>query len=39
MDAMLKGSDKEEAENGTIDATVLVPPLAGGLLTVFAKSR
>ena len=39
MDAMLKGSDKEEAENGTIDATVIVPPLAGGLLTVFAKSR
>ena len=39
MDSLIKGMDQEEAENGTIDATVLVPPLAGGLLTVFAKSR
>ena len=39
MDSLIKGMVQEEAENGTIDATVLVPPLAGGLLTVFAKSR
>jgi hypothetical protein len=34
-----KGLDKEEAENGTIDAMVLVPPLTGGLLQVFGKKR
>ena len=39
MTAILKGSDKEESENGTIDATVLVPPIVGGLLTVFGKKR
>jgi hypothetical protein len=39
MGSMLKGSDKEESENGTIDATVLVPPITGGLLTVYGKKR
>ena len=39
MSTLIEGMEQEEAENGTIDATVLVPPLAGGLLTVFAKSR
>lgn len=39
LSSMIKGTDKEQAENGTIDATVLVPPLTGGLLTVFAKQR
>lgn len=39
MGSILKGSDKEESENGTVDATVIVPPLVGGLLTVYAKKR
>jgi hypothetical protein len=39
MSSVLKGSSKEEAENGTIDAMVIVPPLTGGLLKVFGKNR
>ena len=39
MGAITKGMDKEESENGTVDATVFVPPLAGGLLTVYGKKR
>jgi hypothetical protein len=39
MGSIVKGMDKEESENGTIDATVLVPPVVGGLLRVFAKKR
>jgi hypothetical protein len=39
MDAMVRGMDKEESENGTIDAVAIVPPLAGGLIKVFAKKR
>ena len=39
MSAILKGQDKEESENGTIDAMVIVPPLTGGLLQVFGKKR
>jgi hypothetical protein len=39
MGALTKGMDKEESENGTIDATVIVPPLTGGLLTVYGKKR
>jgi hypothetical protein len=31
--------DKEESENGTVDATVIVPPITGGLLTVYGKKR
>jgi hypothetical protein len=37
--AIMKGMDKEDSENGTIDAMVIVPPLTGGLLRVFGKSR
>jgi hypothetical protein len=36
---IMKGMDKEDSENGTIDAMVVVPPLTGGLLRVFGKSR
>jgi len=39
LTTMIKGTDKEESENGTIDAVVIVPPLTGGLLTVFGKKR
>jgi hypothetical protein len=39
MSSILKGSSQEEAENGTIDAMVIVPPLTGGLLQVFGKNR
>jgi len=39
VDAMVKGMDKEENENGTIDAMVLVPPITGGILKVFGKKR
>ena len=39
MSGILKGQDKEESENGTIDAMVIVPPLTGGLLQVFGKKR
>ena len=39
MGSILKGSSQEEAENGTIDAMVIVPPLTGGLLQVFGKNR
>lgn len=39
MGAITKGMDKEESENGTIDATVVVPPITGGLLTVYGKKR
>jgi HPt (histidine-containing phosphotransfer) domain-containing protein len=34
-----KGSDKEESENGKVEGTVIVPPLTGGILRVFAKKR
>jgi hypothetical protein len=39
VDAIVKGMDKEENENGTIDAMVLVPPITGGILKVFGKKR
>jgi hypothetical protein len=39
MTAISKGMDKEESENGTLDAMVIVPPLTGGLLQVFGKKR
>ena len=39
MGALMKGMEKEDTENGTIDAMVVVPPLTGGLLRVFGKSR
>jgi hypothetical protein len=39
VDALVKGMDKEESENGTIDAMVLVPPITGGILKVFGKKR
>jgi hypothetical protein len=39
MGALTRGMDKEESENGTIDATVIVPPIVGGLLTVYGKKR
>jgi hypothetical protein len=32
-----KGADKEEAENGKVEGTVIVPPLTGGILRVFGK--
>jgi HPt (histidine-containing phosphotransfer) domain-containing protein len=34
-----KGADKEESENGKVEGTVIVPPLTGGILRVFAKKR
>jgi hypothetical protein len=34
-----KGADKEESENGKIEAAVFVPPLTGGLLKVTGKKR
>ena len=34
-----KGADKEENENGKVEGTVIVPPLTGGILRVFAKKR
>jgi hypothetical protein len=34
-----KGADKEESENGKIEAAVLVPPFTGGLLKVTGKKR
>jgi HPt (histidine-containing phosphotransfer) domain-containing protein/6-pyruvoyl-tetrahydropterin synthase len=34
-----KGSDKEESENGKVEGTVIVPPLTGGILRIFAKKR
>lgn len=34
-----KGADKEEAENGKVEATTIVPPLTGGLLPVWGKKR
>jgi hypothetical protein len=37
--AQMKAMAKEESENGTIDAVAIVPPLAGGLIKVFAKKR
>jgi hypothetical protein len=37
--AMHKGSDKEEAENGGLDAQVIVPPLTGGILSVNGKKK
>lgn len=30
-----KGSEKEKAQNGTIDAKIIVPPLTGGVFPVF----
>jgi len=39
MGAVMKGMEKEDTENGTIDAMVVVPPLVGGLLRVYGKSR
>jgi len=39
MGGLTRGMDKEESENGTIDATVLVPPITGGLLTVYGKKK
>ncbi len=32
-------SDKEEAENGKVEAMVIVPPVAGGPLDVYGKKR
>ena len=32
-----KGADKEEAENGKVEAMVIVPPIAGGPLEVYGK--
>lgn len=37
VDTIIKGMDKEESENGRIDAMVLVPPITGGILQVFGK--
>lgn len=34
-----KGADKEESENGKIEAAVIVPPFTGGLLKVTGKKR
>ena len=34
-----KGADKEESEHGKVEGTVIVPPLTGGILRVFAKKR
>jgi len=34
-----KGADKEEAENGKVEAMVIVPPVAGGPLDVYGKKR
>ena len=34
-----KGSDKEESENGKTEGVVIVPPLTGGILRIFAKKR
>jgi len=39
LGALIKGTDQEMSENGTIDAMVIVPPLTGGLLQVFGKQR
>lgn len=30
-----KGAEKEKAQNGTLDAKIIVPPLTGGVLPVF----
>lgn len=37
LDSVIKGLEKEETENGTISAGVVVPPLTGGVLQVFGK--
>jgi hypothetical protein len=34
-----KGADKEESENGKIEATTIVPPLTGGMVPVWGKKR
>lgn len=39
VDTIVRGMDKENSENSTIDAMVLVPPISGGLLKVFGKAR
>lgn len=39
LGALIRGTDKEMNQNGTIDAMVIVPPLTGGLLQVFGKQR
>jgi hypothetical protein len=33
-----RGADKENAENGKIEAYGVVPPVTGGLVTIFGKS-
>lgn len=39
VDTIVRGMDKENSENSTIDAMVLVPPITGGILKVFGKPR
>jgi hypothetical protein len=39
VSSVISGMDKEESENGTIDAMVVVPPIVGGLLQVYGKKR
>ena len=34
-----RGADKENAENGKIDAIGLVPPITGGLVQIFGKAH
>lgn len=34
-----KGSEKEKAQNGTIDAKIVVPPLTGGVFPVFGVPK
>lgn len=36
--SLLCGAEKENTENGKVEASVVVPPLTGGLIKVFGKS-
>lgn len=36
--SLLSGSERENTENGKLEASVIVPPLTGGVLKVFGKS-
>ena len=38
MESIHSGSDKEQSENGKVEAFGLVPPLTGGYVEIFGKS-